>query len=327
MRQLVTLALIFGWVSVGDVWAQSVPSIVNKALPSVVQIITREISYDIVSRPVVSRGLASGVIFDTRGHILTNSHVVGNAKEITVVLSDGRIFAGRVMGKDPVTDLAVVMIEGKELPQGVLGDSSALQVGETVVAIGNAFGLDGGPAVTVGVVSALNRSIEDPEWGALTDLIQTDAAINPGNSGGPLVNLRGEVVGINTAIISSGHGVGFAITINSAKPIAEKLLKEGKIARAWLGIHPITIHPVLAVTYKLPVREGLIVTRIEKGSPAEEAGIKPGDIIASMGGGTIKNLAALHDELARRNAGEKLSVEVYRNKKLVTFTVTLGNTP
>ena len=330
MKHLLITALLFWKFFVGELSAQTVapvPQAVKKVLPAVVQIITREVTYDIVSRPVVSRALASGVIFDSRGHILTNSHVVGNAKEITIVLPDGRIFAGRVMGKDPITDLAVVMIAGKDLPQGVLGDSSSLQVGEPVIAVGNAFGLDGGPAVTLGVVSALNRSIEDPGQAALTNLIQTDAAINPGNSGGPLVNLRGEIVGINTAIIPSAHGVGFAITIDSAKPIAETLLKEGKIARAWLGIHPITIQPVLAITYKLPVSEGLIVTRVDKGSPAEEAGIKPGDIIASMGGGTIKNVAALHAELARRKAGEQLSIEIYRNKKVVILGVTLGNTP
>lgn len=330
VKLLLAAALIHYWSSIEVAFAQrssSLPQAVAKVLPSVVQIITREISYDIVLRPVVSRALASGVIFDSRGHILTNSHVVGKAKEITVVLPDGRTFAGKVMGKDQVTDLAVIMIEGVDFPYSTLGDSSALQVGETVVAIGNAFGLDGGPAVTVGVVSALNRSIEDPEWGAMTDLIQTDAAINPGNSGGPLVNLRGEVVGINTAIIPSGHGVGFAITINSAKPVADKLLKEGKIARAWLGVHPLTIHPVLAVTYKLPVSERLIVTRIEKGSPAEAAGIKAGDIITTIDGGKIKNLAALHAELERRKAGEKLSVEVYRNKKLAILSVTLGNMP
>lgn len=323
---LVALALTY-WPRVeiaSAQWSPSLPQVVAKVAPSVVQIITREISHDRVLRPLLPRALASGVIFDSRGHILTNSHVLGNAKEVTVVLPDARTFAGKVMGKDPVTNLAVVMIEGEHLPHSTLGDSSALQVGETVLAIGNAFSVDGGPAVTVGVVSALNRSIEDREWGVATDLIETDAAINPGNSGGPLVNIHGEVVGINTAMIPPGHGVGFAISINGVKPVAEELLSKGKIARAWFGVTPVTIDSGLAVTYRLPVEEGLIVAQVTKGSPAEAAGIRAGEIITTIEGSKIKNLAAFLVELARREAGEKIDVEVYRNGKPAIVNVTLG---
>lgn len=330
-RQILSLALTVWLVSVGTVAAQtspSIPQVVNKARPSVVQIVSRQVSYDIFLRPEPSEGVGSGVIFDSsRGHILTNSHVLGNAKEISVILPDGRKFAGKVMGKDPVTDLAVVMVNGKNLPQSPLGDSSKLEIGESVIAIGNALGLEGGPTVTVGVVSAVNRSIEDPGGEALSDLIQTDAPINPGNSGGPLINLRGEVVGINTAIIPSAQGIGFAIAINSAKPIAKELLEKGKIVRAWLGIAPITIHRGLAASYDLPVEAGVFVAKIEKGSPAAKAGLKAGDIITGIGGDKVKNVGELRSAIAKKKVGEKVNVEINRNKKRSTVSVTLGKMP
>ena len=319
---------LFSLATVSAQSGSSVPQVVNKARPSVVQIVSRQVSYDVFLRPVPAEGVGSGVIFDSsRGHILTNSHVLGDAKEIWVILPDGRKFAGKVMGKDPVTDLAVVMIQGKDLPQSPLGDSSKLEIGESVIAIGNALGLEGGPTVTVGVVSAVNRSIEDPGGEALSDLIQTDAPINPGNSGGPLVNLRGEVVGINTAIIPSAQGIGFAIAINSAKPIAKELLEKGKIVRAWLGISPITIHRALAASYDLPVEEGVFVAKVGNGSPAAKAGLKAGDIITAIGGEKVKNVTDLRSAIAKRKIGEKVNMEVNRNKKRSTVSLTLGKMP
>lgn len=330
-QQLLCLALVFWVFPIGAAVAQSalsVPQVVNKVRPSVVQIVSRQVTYDVFLRPVPAEGVGSGVIFDSRaGHILTNSHVLGDAKEIWVILPDGRKFAGKVMGKDPVTDLAVVMINGKDLPQSPLGDSSKLEIGETVIAIGNALGLEGGPTVTAGVVSAVNRSIEDPGGEALSDLIQTDAPINPGNSGGPLVNLRGDVVGINTAIIASAQGIGFAIAINSAKPIAKELLEKGKIVRAWVGIAPVTIHRGLAASYDLPVEEGVFVARVEKGTPAAKAGLKAGDIITAVGGEKVKNVTDLRSAIAKRKIGEKVNVEINRNKKRSTVSLTLGKMP
>ncbi|HLB94578.1 MAG TPA: trypsin-like peptidase domain-containing protein, partial [Nitrospiria bacterium] len=298
-----------------------------KVRPSVVQITTRQISYDVFLRPVPSEGLGSGVIFDPRGHILTNSHVVEEAKEVRVILPDGRKFAGKVMGRDPITDLAVVMIQGKDLPHTPLGDSTKLEIGETLIAIGNALGLEGGPTVTVGVVSALDRSIEDPSGVALGDLIQTDAAINPGNSGGPLVNLKGEVVGINTAIIPSAQGIGFAIAINSAKPVAKELLEKGKVVRAWLGIAPITITRGLAASYDLPAEQGVLIAKVEPGSPAAKAGLRPGDIIVNFAGERIKGVADLRSAIAKKKVGDSVKLETNRNKRKATVSVSLGKMP
>lgn len=290
-----------------------------------VQASTRQIAYDMFLRPVPAEGLGSGVIFDPRGYVVTNNHVVGQAREVRVVLPDGRKFAGKVVGRDPITDLAVVVIDGKDLPFTPLGDSSKLEIGESVIAIGNALGLEGGPTVTVGVVSALNRSIEDPTGIALYDLIQTDAAINPGNSGGPLVNLKGEVVGINTAIIPSAQGIGFAIAIGSAKPVIQELLEKGRVVRAWLGIAPIRITPALAATYDLPLEEGVLAARVERGGPVAQAGIRPGDIMITLAGGKIKNLAELRAALAKRKPGERVSVEIQRDQRRFMATLTLGS--
>lgn len=324
---LVAIPWIFFLRTVSAQTVPSVPQVVNKVRPSVVQIITRQVSYDIFLRPVPSEGVGSGVIFDSRGHILTNSHVVEEAKQVQVLFPDGRKFPGKVMGKDPLTDLAVVMIRGKDLPSSPLGDSSKLQVGESLIAIGNALGLEGGPTVTVGVVSALNRSIEDPSGIALGDLIQTDAAINPGNSGGPLINLKGEVIGINTAVIPSAQGIGFAIAVNSARPIAKELLEKGKVVRPWVGIAPVTITRGLVATYDLPVEEGVVVAKVEKGTPAAKAGLKAGDIITVLGGDKVRNVAELRSAIAKKKIGEKVNVEINRNKKKLTVNLTLGKMP
>ncbi len=327
---VVVLAALSCLFSPGRASAQispSLPAVVAKVRPAVVQISTRQISYDIFLQPVPSEGVGSGILFDPSGHILTNNHVVGEAQEVRVVLPDGRRFTGKVVGRDPITDLAVVMIKGKDLPYSPLGNSSRLEIGETVIAIGNALGLEGGPTVTVGVVSALNRSIEDPSGVALNDLIQTDAAINPGNSGGPLVNLRGEVVGINTAVIPSAQGIGFAISVNGAKPVARELLERGKVVRPWLGISPITITPGLAASYDLPAEEGVLIAKVEGGSPAAKAGLKAGDIITTFAGDRIKTLAELRSAIVKRKVGDKVSLEVNRSQRKLTVSLILGQMP
>lgn len=327
---LILIVVLFRLFPLSIASAQPIPSlpqVVAKVRPSVVQITVRQVSYDIFLRPEPSEGLGSGVIFDPRGHILTNNHVVGDAKEVRVILPDGRKFVGKVEGRDPLTDLAVVLIKGKDLPYSPLGDSSKLQIGESVIAIGNALGLEGGPTVTVGVVSALNRSIEDPSGVALNDLIQTDAAINPGNSGGPLVSLRGEVVGLNTAIIPSAQGIGFAIAINSVRPIAKELLEKGKVVRPWVGIVPVSITRGLAAAYDLPVEEGVVVAKVEKGTPAAKAGLKAGDIITVLGGDKVRNVAELRSAIAKKKIGEKINVEINRDKKRSNISLTLGKMP
>ena len=197
----------------------AVPAMVARILPAVVSITTRHIEQKEEGEPVMNRGLGSGIIVDRRGYILTNSHVVAGAEEITVTLPDERSFPAKLVGADRLNDLAVLQIKGARLPVAELGDSARLRVGETLVAIGSPLWIEGGPTVTIGVVSALGRSMEEPGLPRLHNLIQTDAAINPGNSGGPLLNLAGEVVGINTAVIASAHGIGFAISANIARPV------------------------------------------------------------------------------------------------------------
>lgn len=305
----------------------SVPQVVSKVRPSVVQVISRQISYDSLLRPVPSVGMGSGVIFDPKGHILTNSHVIEDAKEVQIFLPDGRRFLGKVMGTDPFTDLAVVMINAKDLAYVPLGDSAKLKIGETVIAIGNALGLEGGPTVTVGVVSALSRSIEDPNGMGLSDLVQTDAAINPGNSGGPLVNLAGEVIGINTVIIPSAHGIGFAIAINSAKPIAKELREKGKVIRPWLGIAMVSVTRRLAATYDLPVEEGVLVAQVERGSPAADAGLKPLDIIVEFEGDKVKNVAGFLSAIAKKKIGDIVKLEISRTGKPSSVSFLLQGKP
>ena len=304
--------------------SSGVPAVVAKVRPAVVNIATRQVSYDSFLKPVPAQGVGSGVIFDARGYVLTNSHVVQGALQMRVSLPDGRTFPGKLVGTDPVTDLAVVKIDGNGLPVAHLGDSAKLEVGETVIAIGNPLGLEGGPTVTVGVVSAIGRSIEDPGGAALHDLVQTDAAINPGNSGGPLVRMSGDVIGINTAIIQEAQGIGFAISIDSAKPIVQELLAHGRVVRPLVGIVPVSVTPQLATAYDLPVERGVLVVRLDPKGPAARAGMKPGDIIVAIAGQPVKNLSELRVAIGRHKIGETVDVAVRRQKASMALKVTLA---
>jgi serine protease Do len=301
-----------------------IPAVVAKARPAVVNIATRQMTYDALLRAVPAQGLGSGAIFDARGYILTNNHVVQGAQQIRVTLPDGRTFPGKLIGADPITDLAVVKIEARDLPVAQLGDSSKLEIGETVIAIGNPLGLEGGPTVTVGVVSALARSIEDPGGPTLHDLIQTDAAINPGNSGGPLIRLTGEVIGVNTAIIQGAQGIGFAISINSAKPIVQELLAHGRIVRPVIGIVPVSVTPQIAAAYELPVDRGVLVARLDPRGPAAKAGMRQGDIIVSVRGQPVKSLGDLRNAVGKHKIGDVVDMAVRREKTSVTLKVTLA---
>ena len=306
----------------------SVPQIVSQVRPSVVQIITPHVAYDSFSRPLSSVGMGSGVIFDRRGLILTNNHIIEDAKEVQIFLPDGRKFVGKVLGTDRITDLAVVMAIGADdLPSAPLGDSSTLKVGETVVALGNALGLDSGPTVTAGVVSAINRSLKGSGKIDLSDLIQTDAAIHPGNSGGPLVNGEGEVIGINITLTPSVHGVGFAMAINKVKPIAMEIVEKGKVVRPWLGILPISIGRVLAAVYNLGVEAGVLIADVEKGSPGEVAGLKAGDIIVAVAGDKIKNFPEFLSALSKKEMGDTVQIEIRRNKKPLIVSLMLKQLP
>ncbi len=273
------------------------------------------------------QGSGTGVILNSEGLILTNAHVVRGAFRIGVSMIDDRVFEGRVVGADPSVDIALVSVEAEGLTPAVLGDSSALRVGEDVVAIGHALGLPGGPTVSKGVVSALGRSLGEGTSDSLTDLIQTDAAINPGNSGGPLINDRGEVIGINTAKIDAGEGIGFAIEINTAQEVAERLLHETTLRPGFLGISGINITPALAQLAQLPVSRGVGVVALMPGGPAERGGVLVDDIIVGMGEEQIDTLTDMSRFLLRHGAGETVAVGVVRGERPVRLNITLGEPP
>jgi len=287
-------------------------------------------------------GLGSGVVIDDRGFILTNEHVVSGAEKITVTLADGREFMGEIKGKDARSDLAVIKIDGKKLSVATLGDSSTVRTGQWAVALGNPFGLvttgpsaralGAEPTLTVGVISALNRQLPrssryDRDY---SDLIQTDAAINPGNSGGPLINLQGEVVGINVAILSSSRGfegVGFAIPVNKAKTILESLIEGRKVIYGWLGIQIQDITDDVAEYYGLTQRNGVLVYQVLPESPASKAGIKDGDIITSYDGKAVGHSRELISQVSTTKAGRRVTVELLREGKRQTAQVEIGERP
>jgi serine protease Do len=270
------------------------------------------------------RGLGSGFIIDAKGLILTNNHVVENAEKITVRFSDGREFSAKVVGRDPKTDIAVIEItDGKgSFSVAPLGDSSSLKVGEWVVAMGSPFGLDN--TLTSGVVSAKGRQIGA---GPYDNFIQTDASINPGNSGGPLVNLRGEVVGINTAIFSRSGGnlgIGFAIPIDLAKEILPQLIKSGKVTRGWLGVSIQRVTPEIAQSLRLEKSRGALVASVSEGSPAAQAGIKVGDVIVEYNGKPVQESSELPILVARTQVGTKVPLTVVRDNKRVPLSVEIA---
>jgi len=268
--------------------------------------------------------LGSGVIVDSRGYILTNNHVIEQADEIEVRLSDKRKFSATVVGKDPKTDLAVIKIDATgALPVARLGDSDKIRTGEWAIAIGNPFGLD--QTVTVGVISAVGRA----DMGITTyeDFIQTDASINPGNSGGPLLNLQGEVVGVNTAIVASGKGIGFAIPINMAREIKDRLIAQGKVVRAWLGVGIQELTEELAAQFGVKPEDGVLVGNVMADTPAERGGLKPGDIIQEFNGNKISNVRQLQREVAQSPIGSPARLQVLREKQPMTLTVVLGEQP
>ncbi|MBI4300244.1 MAG: trypsin-like peptidase domain-containing protein [Chloroflexi bacterium] len=305
----------------------NIRKVTEEVRPAVVSIFVRTVSTNFFLQAVPQEGAGSGVIFDKAGFIVTNNHVVEGATKMDVVLPDGRSFSGTLIGRDPTTDLAVVKIDGQNLPIAPLGDASKMQIGDWVVAIGNALGLEGGPTVTQGVISALNRTIAANSSSSLENLIQTDAAINPGNSGGPLVNLDGEVIGINTAIISQAQGIGFAISINSAKPIIQELQEKGKIVRPWIGISLVAVTPSIASQLGLSVEEGILVMDVLRGGPADTAGLRRGDIITEVEGKKMKASRDLTDLISSHKVGDKIEATYMRSGKSAKVTVTLGERP
>ena len=270
------------------------------------------------------QSLGSGFILSEDGYILTNEHVVKGAEQIKVKLSDQRIFDAEVVGVDDRTDVAVLKIEPDDgLPTVVLGDSDALQVGQWALAIGNPFGLD--RTLTVGVISGTGRSnvgIEEYE-----DFIQTDASINPGKSGGPLLNIYGEVIGINTAIVASGQGIGFAIPINLARLIADQLMATGSVTRGWLGVGILEVTPELAESFDLGRTTGALVNQVMEGTPAAEGGLQQGDIILTFEGKEVRGVRELQLMVASSPAGREVVLEILREGRRRSLTVTLGQRP
>ena len=279
--------------------------------------------------------MGSGFVISPNGYVLTNEHVVRGAEKITVILPDGRRFAGSVLGSHPQYDLAVVKIEGKNLPIAPLGTSNDLMVGEWALAIGNPFGFllnDTQPTVTAGVISATHRDIKSqgPNTGIYKNMIQTDAAINPGNSGGPLVNAKGDVIGINTFIFTKSggsEGIGFAIPIDVAKKVVEELLKYGKVRNVWIGVRTWELTPYVAERLGTKDRNGLYVSVIERGSPADRAGVKVGDIIRRVNGTPISDVDQAYRALFGANVGDTISLTVERDGKLLTMSLALTELP
>lgn len=313
---------------------------VDKAAPAVVNIYTAKetvrpnpLSQDPLFRyffgepqPEISRSLGSGVILSKQGYILTNNHVVAEADEIVVALRDGRSMAAQLVGTDPETDLAVLTVKAQDLPAITLGDSNTIRVGDVVLAIGNPFGV--GQTVTMGIISATGRS----ELGITTfeNFIQTDAAINPGNSGGALVNAYGQLLGINTAILSQSggsQGVGFAIPIAVAKIILEQIISHGRAVRGWIGVGVQDLNPELAESLNLDAKEGALVTQVLNNSPAEQAGLQPGDVISHINGKQIDSSKDLINLVTGVVPGKRIELRGQRGREKVTLDIEVGERP
>jgi serine protease Do len=274
--------------------------------------------------PNTPPGTGSGVIISETGYIITNNHVVGDADEVEVRLSDKRTFTGKVIGRDPDTDVAVVKIDAKQpFPAVAIGDSSKLKVGQWVLAVGNPFGLD--RTVTLGVVSGLGR--EGVNLSRYEDYIQTDASINPGNSGGPLFNINGEVVGINTAILNFAQGIGFAIPSNMAKEVANQLIDHGNVVRGWLGVGIQQLTPELSEEFGVKETDGVLINEVFSGDPADKGGLQPGDIIVKVNGREVSTPSTLAKLIAQNHPGEKIKLDVVRAGKNQAFSIQLSERP
>jgi len=304
----------------------SVLEVVEKVSRSVVNINTVRLLHDFYYQVVPVQGMGSGVIIDPNGYILTNNHVISGAEKIDATLASGDVLTGKLVGTCVSDDIAVVKVDGKNLPSAELGDSDQLRVGQTVFAIGNPFGLAGGPTVTKGVISAVKRSIRS-ERGLIENLVQTDASINPGNSGGPLVDIRGRVVAVNTAIVPFAQGIGFAIPVNSAKRCSTEIITHGRIIRPWLGVSGLSLTPEIASYYNLPAEKGALITEVMPDSPAEKAEMQRGDIIIGFGDKAINSVDELVKEIHKGKIGDRARVLLLRDGEKWMADVTLEKTP
>jgi len=305
-----------------DAYSRAVMHAVDKVGPSVVKIEVRQPAPRGRSEAPTYGGSGSGFVFTPDGLVLTNSHVIHNATAIEVVLQDGRHLEASRVGDDPDTDLAVVKVSAPDLIAAELGDSSKLRPGQLVVAIGNPYGFQ--TSVTAGVVSALGRSLRARSGRLMDGIIQTDAALNPGNSGGPLVNPRGEVVGVNTAMILPAQGLCFAIPSSTARWVASLLIRDGRIRRAWLGIggQQVTLQRRLARHFELGSDKGLMVVHVESGSPAERAGLREGDVVVGFDNGAVRGVDDLHRMLSDGAIGREGKLTVLRRSEKLEISIT-----
>jgi S1-C subfamily serine protease len=317
--------------------------IYSQAGPAVANILTRTVEYDVFLEPVPVEGAGSGFVIDPRGYILTNFHVVQGAQAISVTLGDRSHFDAKFIGADERNDIALIKIDpkGRQLPALTMGDSDNLQVGQRVLAIGNPFGFQS--TLTTGVVSALGRTVQTSQTTLIDGAIQTDASINQGNSGGPLLNSHGDVIGINSAIYTptgATAGIGFAIPIGTARLIAQDLINDGRVQRAYMGVEATGLTPQVAEALGLSVQEGLLVERATPGGPADHAGLHGGtrtvilgmrrillggDVITGIDGRAVGNQTDMNLILNRKRPGDMVKVEFYRGKQKMDLMVTLGN--
>jgi S1-C subfamily serine protease len=314
-------------------------SVYRKSLPSVVNITSTAVAFDFFYGPVPQQGQGSGFVIDSEGHILTNYHVVEGARQVEVTTSDKKKYRAQIVGTDPQHDLAVIQIAAHSISPAVLGDSKGLVVGQKVFAIGNPFGLSG--TMTRGIISSI-RSVRG-QRGFIDEAIQTDAAINPGNSGGPLLNSRGEVIGINSMILTGGAeqsaGIGFAIPINTAKAVLGDLVTLGRVRRPALGVRTLPIGPELADQLGLAADSGLLIVQVVPGSAADRAGLRAGteraylgntpimiggDLIVAVDGQDVQDQQDLSHSMQNHRAGDTVTITIYRGKKRVNVQVTLG---
>ena len=307
-----------------DAYSAAVTAAAERVSPSVVNVEIRQRPDNrqpSPSRPMELRGSSSGFVFTPDGFILTNSHVVHRASRLGVTLPDGRSFEAHLIGEDPDTDLAVIRVNADGLVPAVLGDSKSIRVGQLVVAIGNPYGFQ--CTVTAGVVSALGRSLRSHSGRLIDDVVQTDAALNPGNSGGPLVTSRGEVIGVNTAVILPAQGLCFAIAINTAKHVAGLLIRNGKIRRGHIGVagQNVTLQRRLVHQHSLAVTSGILVISVEPNGPAHRAGLREGDVIVAYGSHPVASIDELHRLLTEEQVGTKIELTLLRSGEKLTLEV------
>jgi len=307
-----------------------ISAVAKKAMPSVVGITTQSIQKDFFFGTTKSQGVGTGVVVDSRGYILTNSHVVnnGSVEAVNVLFEDGTNKTAKILWNDPTLDLAVIKVDGVNVMAADLGDSDNLEVGEVAIAIGNPLGLQFERTVTSGIISGLNRSIEISANESIEGLIQTDASINPGNSGGPLLNSKGEVIGINTAKIQSGEGLGFSIPINIAKPIVDQFIEKGEFSKIYMGIKGIDVDVFKRSTgTDLSVDKGIYVAEITKDSPADKADLRSGDVITAVNDKEITSMSQLIRQLYQYRPGDTLELQVMRNGEKLAIKVKVEKTP